>query len=206
MTNRSLFSSLQKTNLSYNKKTFMAKTKKPSFDLDDLQTIESTEKLKKWQQFIWLGIFLQAFVATFGSLYYSTFGDPAVNFLAGNLFPYNSGFTPCLLCWFARILMYPITIISYLGMVKQDRKFTDYILPMSLIGVALETYHYALQKLPIHNVFECSSNNPCNAMEVNYFGFITIPFLCLTAFVVISVLSLVNMWINRKLDRKVVEE
>ncbi|MDQ3008752.1 MAG: disulfide bond formation protein B [bacterium] len=152
------------------------------------------------QNLLFIGIFLQSLVATLGSLYYSTFGDPVVNAAAGNLFPADSGFTPCELCWFARILMYPIVFISYLGIAKQDRKWTDYILPMSILGVGLEIYHYSIQKLPISNFFTCSSDNPCNAMEVDYAGFITIPFLCLVAFSIILALAVTNTLINRKRD------
>jgi hypothetical protein len=152
----------------------------------------------KWQPWLWVGIFIQAFVATTGSLYYSTFGDPVLNFANGNLFPFNNGLEPCLLCWFARILMYPIVFISYMGIAKQDKRFTDYVLPLSVIGIFLEAYHYALQKLPLHSVFGCSLENPCSALQVNYFDFITIPFLALTAFVVITILAVLNTYINWK--------
>ncbi len=155
---------------------------------------------KKYQSWLAVGIFVQSFVAMLGSLYYSTFGDPVVNWAAGSLWPADTGFTPCELCWFARILMYPLVAISYVAIAKQDRRFTDYVLPLSLTGIVLETYHYALQKLPIYNIFGCSLKNPCNAMEVNYFGFITIPLLCLIAFVVITTLAVANMYCNRIID------
>jgi disulfide bond formation protein DsbB len=139
-------------------------------------------------------IFLQAFVAMLGSLYYSTFGDPVANLMSGTAFPWGQGFLPCELCWFGRILMYPLVFISAVGLVKEDKKFTDYVLPLAIPGVALGTYHYALQKLDIVNPFGCTLANPCNALQVQYLGFITIPFLELVAFVVIVALSL---WYRR---------
>jgi hypothetical protein len=157
-------------------------------------------KYKSWQSIVAYFIFLQALVATLGSLYYSTFGDPVKNLMMGSAFPWDNGFTPCELCWFARILMYPIVILSLVGMLKEDRKFTQYILPLSMLGVLLDTYHYAIQKLPIHTIFRCSLSNPCNALQVQYFGFITIPFLALVAFIVITTLALVNTWLNKKID------
>jgi hypothetical protein len=160
-------------------------------------------RLQFWQQLVWVGIFTQALVAMLGSLYYSTFGDPAVNAMAGNFFPIGQGFHPCELCWFARILMYPLVPLSYMGIAKKDRRFTDYVLVLSVPGVLLDTYHYALQKLPIANFFTCSSANPCNAMEVNYFGFLTIPLLALIAFVVITVLAVVNSYLNYQQDKLV---
>ncbi len=146
-------------------------------------------------------IFLQALVATLGSLYYSTFGDPVKNLMMRNAFPSDNGLLPCELCWFARILMYPIVILSFVGMIKNDKKFTDYILPLSFIGILLDTFHYGLQKFNFVNPFGCTLSNPCNALQVQYFGFITIPFLALTAFIVITTLCLMNMWLNAKIKK-----
>lgn len=163
-------------------------------------TVQIT-RLEKIMTFLNYGIFLQAMVATLGSLYYSTYGDPVVNFVAGNFFPYSGGFTPCELCWFARILMYPIFPMSAVALAKEDRRFTDYVLPLTLPGIALEFYHYGLQMWDFPNPFRCTAANPCSALQVNYFGFVTIPFLCLTAFVIITVLSLGIIWANRKVNQ-----
>lgn len=156
---------------------------------------------QKNQAWLNVGIFLISLLATAGSLYYSTFGDPVANYLAGNMLPFGNGLTPCVLCWFARIFMYPIVIISYVGMIKNDRRGTDYVLPLALMGIVLETYHYALQKLPIQSFFTCTNANPCNALQVNYFGFVTIPFLALLAFVGITVLAVFNTYLNHQSDR-----
>lgn len=157
--------------------------------------------LTKFQPLIWMGIFLTSLVAMLGSLYFSTFGDPVVNLANGALFTMGHGLVPCDLCWYARILMYPIVPISYIGIAKGDKRFTDYVLPLAVLGVALDTYHYAIQKLPIETFFTCSSAVPCNALQVNYFGFITIPLLALTAFTVITVLCVLNMWINKQASK-----
>jgi disulfide bond formation protein DsbB len=157
----------------------------------------TTNRTALYQQIAQVVIFIQALVATAGSLYYSTFGDPVKNFIAGNLFPYGEGLEPCVLCWFARILMYPIMILSYVGIAKQDKKFTDYVLALSVPGILLELYHYAIQKLPIPTFFTCSSTNPCNALQVNYFGFITIPFLALVAFTTITIAAVINTTFNK---------
>jgi disulfide bond formation protein DsbB len=161
-------------------------------------TENTSSKNSSLQNVIAYLIFLQAFIATLGSLYYSTFGDPVKNIMEGNPFPYASGFMPCELCWFARILMYPIVILSMVGMIKEDKKFTDYILPLSVIGIFLDIFHYGLQKFNWQNPFGCTLSNPCNALQVQYLGFITIPFLALTAFTVITVLCLIYRSLNSK--------
>ncbi len=154
--------------------------------------LQHIEKLRPYQPWIQYGIFLMAFVSLIGSLYYSTFGDPVENLLTGTLFGVGMGFIPCQLCWYARILMYPIVPISTVGILKKDSRFTDYVLPLAIPGIFLEIYHYSLQMLPIETPFGCTMGNPCNALQVAYFGFITIPFLCLLAFLAITALALVN--------------
>jgi hypothetical protein len=143
-------------------------------------------------------IFLQALVATLGSLYYSTFGDPVANLMNGSAFPWGNGLLPCELCWFGRILMYPIVITSLVGMLSEDKKYTKYVLPVSIMGILLAAYHYTLQRLNIANPFGCTLSNPCNALQVQYLGFITIPFLELIAFIVITLLAL---WQRKLVDK-----
>lgn len=130
-------------------------------------------------------IFIQSLLALLGSLYYSNFGDPVLNIMAGDFFPIDNGLDPCNLCWWARILMYPIVVLSGLGLWWKDDAIIRYILALAIPGVLLETYHYALQKIDISTSQVCTFENPCTAMNVDYLGFITIPFLCLVAFTVI---------------------
>jgi len=129
-------------------------------------------------------IFIQALVATLGSLYYSNFGDPVADIANGTLFE-GKGFEPCRLCWWARIFMYPIVVISGLGLIMKDKNALKYIITLAIPGLALEAYHYALQKFDITTSETCTLANPCTALSVDYFGFITIPFLCFVAFAVI---------------------
>lgn len=151
---------------------------------------------KRQNIYAWI-IFIQALIATLGSLYYGFFGDPIANLKNGTYFLTVNGFNPCTLCVYARILMYPLVIISLVGILTKDRKFTNYIIPFTLIGIPLEIYHYMLQRLPIENIFDCTKVNPCSAFYVQYFGFISIPFLCLTAFIVILIFSLLNRKLNQ---------
>lgn len=160
----------------------------------------SLEKIEQKQGLITYLIFLQTLLAMLGSLYFSTFGDPVKNLMARTLFPQDNGLLPCELCWFARILMYPMVLISIVGILKGDRRFTDYLLPLSVIGMGLEIFHYGLQKFSFANPFGCTLTNPCNALQVQYLGFITIPFLALIGFTIITGLCLKNWKLNRQID------
>lgn len=130
-------------------------------------------------------IFIQSLLAMIGSLYYSNFGDPVVNFNTVGLFDTTNALDPCNLCWWARILMYPIVAISGLALLKNETGALKYIILLAIPGACLEIYHYLLQKIDIATTQACTLVNPCSALKVDYFGFITIPFLCLVAFLVI---------------------
>ncbi len=114
-----------------------------------------------------------AIVATSGSLYFSEVRK----------------FIPCTLCWYQRILMYPLVILLGIASYRHDKNIVVYVLPMSLLGGGIALYHYLEQKIPGVGVPEiCSVGVPCNVQWINWLGFITIPFLSLTAFVLISLL------------------
>lgn len=132
--------------------------------------------LTKKAENLLLIIWVQAFVATTGSLFYSEV----------------MGYIPCELCWYQRILMYPLVIIYGLALWKKDVKMTLSGLILSGIGMFVSTYHYLLQKVPAFHEMggSCSGAVPCNAIYVNYFGFITIPFMAGVAFIIIFVFHL----------------
>lgn len=140
--------------------------------------------LTKKAENLLLIIWVQAFVATVGSLFYSEV----------------MGYIPCELCWYQRILMYPLVVIYGLALWKKDVKVAFAGLILSGIGIGVAIYHYLLQKLPaLHGIGEgCSGGVPCNAVYVDYFGFITIPFLAGVAFIVIFVLHLVLLIDKRR--------
>src|SRR5690554_217409 len=71
-----------------------------------------------------------ATIATLGSLYFSEV----------------MGYQPCTLCWYQRILMYPLVIILGIATAKKDLKMTIYVLPITILGICFSSYHYAIEK------------------------------------------------------------
>jgi len=119
---------------------------------------------------------LVAWVAMLGSLYFSEV----------------AGFVPCKLCWYQRILMYPLALILPIAALRRDDDVPVYVLPFSVTGIFVSTYHYLLQKTNLFsNGSLCTGGTPCNIAYINWLGFITIPFLALTAFVIISLLMVI---------------
>lgn len=121
-------------------------------------------------------------IAMFGSLYFSEIRQ----------------YEPCLLCWYQRILMYPFALILGIAVVKKDYRISLYTMAMSAIGAMISIYHYSLQKVPFmaDNAVTCG-RVPCTGQYINWLGFITIPFLALTAFIIIFTLSLI-IWKKTK--------
>lgn len=114
---------------------------------------------------------IQSLAAMLGSLFYS------------EIMHYN----PCLLCWYQRILMYPLVILIAVGIIRKDPKLDLYVLPFSITGMLLAFYHILLQKglLP-EAVAPCAIGASCTVKYVGYFGFITIPVMSFAAFAVIT--------------------
>lgn len=111
-------------------------------------------------------------IATIGSLTYSNV----------------IGLEPCMMCWFQRICMYPQVLLLGLANYWKDARIIRYSLPMVLIGAALSTYHYTLQ-LGVNPYAPCSINGhtSCTERMVFSYGYITIPMMALTAFLMIAV-------------------
>ncbi|MEN1970246.1 disulfide oxidoreductase [Lentibacillus sp. N15] len=133
-------------------------------------------KNAKYNETILLIVWGQAFIALAGSLFYSEV----------------MGYTPCELCWFERILMYPLVVIYGAAAIKRNLSIAIPGLIMSGIGILVAMYHYLIQKLPaLHEVGGSCGIIPCNTEYINYLGFITIPFLAFIAFIVIFVCHLI---------------
>jgi disulfide bond formation protein DsbB len=119
-----------------------------------------------------------AIVATAGSLYFSEVRN----------------FIPCTFCWYQRILMYPLVILFGIASYRGDKGVIAYSLPFSVIGIFIAGYHYLDQKIPTFGPpTACSAGVPCNMAYINWSGFITIPFLALTAFTLITVILAVML-------------
>ncbi|MBD7964027.1 disulfide oxidoreductase [Fictibacillus norfolkensis] len=105
-------------------------------------------------------------------------------------------FVPCNFCWYQRILMYPLVIVLGVAFYQQDHKVTRYVLPLSILGIIVSGYHYALQKIPALKAFEvCTSGVPCSGEYINWLGFITIPLL---AFVGFTIITICMLWMRKQ--------
>jgi disulfide bond formation protein DsbB len=111
-------------------------------------------------------------------------------------------FVPCNLCWWQRILMYPLVPLLGIASYSDDRTAVRYALPLSVAGMGVSLYHYLGQKIPgFLPPAACRSGVPCTGEYINWLGFITIPLLAFTAFTLISVILGVKLAADRKAVR-----
>lgn len=102
-------------------------------------------------------------------------------------------FVPCVLCWYQRILMYPLTLILGVATYRQDGRAFAYSLPLAVLGMLVALYHVLHQKIPgFGSAAVCRSGVACDTQYINWLGFISIPVLSLTAFTAITVLLLIS--------------
>jgi len=122
--------------------------------------------------------FIISLTATFGSLYFSEIRH----------------LEPCKLCWFQRILMYPLTLIIGTAIYKKLKGVWNYILPISFLGIGIAAYHYYYQ-VTGSPLIPCSTvgfSVSCSERFFTYWGYITIPWMSLSAFTSIFFLMLLN--------------
>ncbi len=111
--------------------------------------------------------------AMFGSLYFSNV----------------RGFPPCVLCWYQRIFMYPLVFILGIAILKKDAKVYRYALPLAVIGWLIAAYHNLLYwKIIPDSLAPCVTGVSCTTKYIEWFGFVTIPFLSFLAFTAVILL------------------
>lgn len=132
---------------------------------------------------LWLA-FLVALISMLGSLFYSQI----------------AGFAPCDLCWFQRIFMYSLVFLLGLALIKKDSHIADYGILLASVGGLISLYHnYVYYYAGGLNSF-CQLGGmqvSCIKRYVFEFGYVTIPLMALTAFLLI-IISLVLYKIKSK--------
>ena len=123
-----------------------------------------------WGYELWLA-FVVAAVATAGSLFFSEIAH----------------FVPCELCWYQRICMYPLSILTLFAALLNDHRVARYLLPFPVIGAAISSYHLLVENGVVEQTQACLISAPggCATKWINEFGYMTIPTLALTAFALV---------------------
>ena len=102
-------------------------------------------------------------------------------------------FTPCYLCWFQRISLFPMVFIFGSAIWHKDRKIVKYVLPLLSVGFLISAYQNLIY------YFADTGNLPCDASGVSCYqqlvsefgGYISIPMLAITIFLALISVVLV---------------
>ena len=114
--------------------------------------------------------------------------------MVGSLyFSEKVGFAPCKLCWYQRIAMYSIAIISFVAALRNDKNIARYTIVLAPLGLIVSTYHYLLEWFPTLETNVCSLDVPCTAVWFRELGFVTLCFMAGCAFITVIAVSLAIM-------------
>jgi disulfide bond formation protein DsbB len=113
-----------------------------------------------------------AAVATAGSLYFSEVAH----------------FTPCKLCWYQRICMYPLVPLLGWGAWRRDLRVRIPAALLAGVGTLIASYHVLIERYPTLESSTCDPDNPCSLIWVRRLGYLTIPTMALSGFALILIL------------------
>jgi disulfide bond formation protein DsbB len=120
--------------------------------------------------------FLVAAVCMAGSLYFSEVAH----------------FPPCHLCWLQRFCMYPLVPILGFAAWKQAGFPRPLAAVLAGVGAVIATYHVLLERNPQWESSVCDPKNPCTLIWVEHLGYLTIPTMALSGFLLILTLLAVS--------------
>lgn len=114
-----------------------------------------------------------------------------VSMLGSLFFSEVMGLEPCVLCWYQRICTYPLVVIFLVALFPLDPRVIKYTLPISLIGLGFALYHYLVYSGYIPESLQpCGQGPSCAEINLELFGFITIPMLSILSYLAIIVLQI----------------
>jgi disulfide bond formation protein DsbB len=105
------------------------------------------------------------------------------------------GMTPCVLCWYQRIAMFPLVVILGVGLLEPDVRSLRYAWPIAWAGWGIALYHCLIFWGVLSEALApCGKGSSCADAEVQVAGFLPIPLLSLIAFT--GILAL--LWVAKR--------
>jgi cytochrome bd-type quinol oxidase subunit 2 len=119
-----------------------------------------------------VSVWLVAVIATAGSLWFSQ----------------SAGFTPCTLCWYQRIAVYPLVAVLGIRALRPGGSRDLRLAALLLVGagLAVNVWHVVIETWPSLDRGSCSASVPCTLRWVEGVGFFTIPRLATVVFALVG--------------------
>jgi disulfide bond formation protein DsbB len=133
---------------------------------------------------------LVAGVATAGSLYFSE----------------GAGFIPCRLCWVQRGFMYPLVLVLALAALMTHRSpagtparwLRRLAVATAAVGGAVSVWHLLIERFPdLESATSCDISNPCSLVWFERLGFVTLPYMALSGFLLVVALTALAIFTSR---------
>jgi hypothetical protein len=125
-----------------------------------------------------------------GGAVWAAFAVTATAMFGSLTFSEHFDLIPCRLCWFQRIPMFALVVVTLVGALRRDAGVRWYAVPLAAIGFVISGYHYLLEWYPSLEGGSCSATVPCSAPYFREFGFVTLAFMALCGFAAVLALLL----------------
>ena len=103
-----------------------------------------------------------------------------------------ANFPPCKLCWYQRYAMYPLVPILAVAAWRGLTRIRPYAFALAAIGSMVSTYHILVERGIVKESASCDPTNPCSLIWVDRLGYLTIPTMALSGFLLILTLLAVS--------------
>jgi len=103
---------------------------------------------------------------------------------------------PCTLCWYQRIIIFPLAVILGIAAFRNAYRIILYVLPLSLIGLAISLFHVIMIKF-----FAQKNFCPACTLKAVSSDPITFPLFALGAFLLLNIL-LIWVYLRHKKSKK----
>ena len=97
-----------------------------------------------WGYELWAA-FVVAALATGGSLFFSQV----------------AGYVPCEMCWFQRICMYPLSLLTLFLAWHGDHRAARYLVPFPIVGAGVSVYHILIENHVVSTPPACQVGAGC---------------------------------------------
>jgi disulfide bond formation protein DsbB len=112
--------------------------------------------------------------------------------LGSLIYEFGYGYEPCLLCWYQRIAIFGIAILSLTCDIRKSKLLQKQIFIFSFTGLLVAIFHNYIDIFPT-GVDICGTGPSCLKRYIYEFGYITIPMMSFTVLLAGTVLSLFNI-------------
>ena len=99
--------------------------------------------------------------------------------LGSLIYEYRFGYEPCLLCWYQRIAIFSVAILSLTGDIRTNKLLQKQVIIFSLLGLLVAIVHNYIDIVPT-GIDICGAGPSCLKRYIYEFGYVTIPMMSLT--------------------------